>query len=553
MAPSTSENWRTDLSEPETFELVKRALIESPTWQIFYPNEVWLCPFCAKGAVRKSSSSYTFALLVTKHLLERCPVWQGEEEVRERPSEELQHQISQASRHTQQLEFVQRGLASQQNWNITLQRTWFCPYCAQRTTIPYPSQKPAPPELVKGILHHLGVSCTAYQNGKGTPKTLQEIKALFQQKATQAKQLQAIRERLQKDELWGVRDKGGNWACPYCRKVIPAINISTAFFLGEVAPPKIFQHLLKTCPAYRAKQSLAPSAEELRKAAGIFAAPPEEAKRETAADWKDEIIKQLSDVRQSIGVSKQLEGELEAAREQQRRMLPKNPQIAGFEFECVYRPSSKVGGDFYDFVNVSDKKLGIVVGDVSGHGIDSALVMGMTKKAIQMHGRECDSPSECLKRANTDLFQELGRNTFATVFYGVLDTGTKKLRFVRAGHNPLLIYNPRREATRKLELYSPKGLAVGMDAGAMFNRILEEKEIQLEHGDILIQYTDGYFEAFNKKRQQFGMERMCQVVREYEGQNVRQLIHLMDAAVRNFMEDSAQADDIILLGVRIAS
>ena len=104
----------------------------------------------------------------------------------------------------------------------------------------------------------------------------------------------------------------------------------------------------------------------------------------------------------------------------------------------------KIGGDFYDFVPLAEdkSKLGIVIGDVTGHGVEAAVVMGMVKSVVKVMAKNYDSAARVIEKANSELSPDMDSTTFTTVAYGILDVARRKIRFVRAGHNPLILFNP---------------------------------------------------------------------------------------------------------------
>lgn len=254
----------------------------------------------------------------------------------------------------------------------------------------------------------------------------------------------------------------------------------------------------------------------------------------------------LIDLRAYQSVS-QGEG-LERARKQLLAMLPTINKIDKFTFEAIYMPMDLIGGDFYDYIPLNDNEFSITIADITGHGVEAAVVVGMVKAFLQVFSKQLIAPSQTLEAVNKELTPNLDKTTFATVFHGIINKKTKKMRFCRAGHNPLLLYNFNREP--KLNILDPKnGPVLGM-----FTRNVswEEKEIQLQSGDILIQYTDGITEAMNQDREEFGLERMCNVIEQSApAGNVRQILQDLIQAVQSFKNGLKQEDDITLIGLKM--
>lgn len=243
----------------------------------------------------------------------------------------------------------------------------------------------------------------------------------------------------------------------------------------------------------------------------------------------------------------QLRGEgIEKARKQILAMLPSPKKMPGFEFEAVYCPAEEIGGDFYDYIDLNEDEFGFIIGDITGHGVEAAVVVGMVKAALKIIGKQKSSPSEVMKEVNKEIKPDLDSTTFATVFYGIIHRKTKKMRFTRAGHNALILYNPARETP--LSLFEPKGMVVGMFSKC----ICEEREIQLQSGDCLIQYTDGITEAMNSMQEEFGMERMCQAIQDAgQGGDLKQIFAKIQTEVKAFTGAEQQQDDITLVGIKV--
>jgi serine phosphatase RsbU (regulator of sigma subunit)/anti-anti-sigma regulatory factor len=282
---------------------------------------------------------------------------------------------------------------------------------------------------------------------------------------------------------------------------------------------------------------------------------PKSAKQDTATFRQ--IRAEFSQVGEMISHSKQADERhqeliksIEDAGRQQREMLPDLPGIAGYEFEILFRPMATISGDFYDFFKVSPNETGIVLGDVSGHGVEAGIVMSMVKKVLKIRGRGQSSPAEVLRITNADVFEDLAQSTFASVSYGVLDTAARTLRFARAGHTPLLIYNPARQP--ELSVLEPKGIVLGADRGPVFDRELEEAEVKLLSGDVLVQVTDGVLEAANAEKEQFGIGRLRGTVQKYGNREAKYLVHMIELAVGEFRAACPAEDDVTIVCVKVA-
>ena len=130
---------------------------------------------------------------------------------------------------------------------------------------------------------------------------------------------------------------------------------------------------------------------------------------------------------------------------------------------------------------------------------------------------------------------------FITATYGILNVKSLRFHFVSAGHNATLVYNSR---TKELREYNPKGMALGLDKGTIFDMMLQDQEVSLSSGDLLIQYTDGITEAMNKQHDEFGEKRLKEAIRKYAHQNANDFLMSVDQELRTFSEGVAQSDVI---------
>jgi serine phosphatase RsbU (regulator of sigma subunit) len=244
---------------------------------------------------------------------------------------------------------------------------------------------------------------------------------------------------------------------------------------------------------------------------------------------------QLGLMRQSI------EQELRMAREIQQALLPKTtPQLDGWEIAHHYQPAHEVGGDFYDFLELPGRRLGLVVGDATGHGMPAALVLATARSMLRAVAQSSDSPGEVLKRANDALVADIPPNMFVTCFYGVLDPESGRFSYANAGHDlPYLRHGGDAEELRARGM--PLGLMVGMG--------YEQKEIVLEAGESILFYSDGLVEAHNPHREMFGFPRLRALVAQHGEE--RSLGNLLLKELYSLTEEGwDQEDDITLATLR---
>ncbi len=226
------------------------------------------------------------------------------------------------------------------------------------------------------------------------------------------------------------------------------------------------------------------------------------------------------------------------ARRIQQASLPKGvPTLEGWHISPFYRPAREVGGDFYDFFELEDGCLGIVVGDATGHGVPAALVMASTRSMLRAVAQASDSPGDALRRVNDPLANDIPLNMFVTCFYAILDPNSGSLTYANAGHDvPYLHRNGDVEELR----------ARGMPLGLMPGMGYEEKETILEAGESAIFYSDGLIEAHDPNGEMFGFPRLQTLVAEHgeEGSLEEALLEELYSFVGEGWE---QEDDITLL------
>jgi serine phosphatase RsbU (regulator of sigma subunit)/predicted ester cyclase len=247
----------------------------------------------------------------------------------------------------------------------------------------------------------------------------------------------------------------------------------------------------------------------------------------------------LERLEQEMRERERVEQELRVAQRIQHALLPRElPELEGWTIAHDYRPAREVGGDFYDFLPLSEGRLGIIIGDVSGKGIPAALVMANTQSVLRAIARRGDvAPGQVLAEANEVLFTYLPPNMFATCFYAVLDPTEGRLRYANAGHNLPCCWH---------EGVATELRASGMPLGLMPAMDYEEKERTLAPGDGVLFYSDGLIEAHDPQREMFGTSRMVEFVGANSGKAT--LIDSLLAELKQFAgEGWEQEDDITLL------
>jgi predicted ester cyclase len=236
-----------------------------------------------------------------------------------------------------------------------------------------------------------------------------------------------------------------------------------------------------------------------------------------------------------------IEQELRVARRIQQSLLPETiPELEGWRIAAYYGPAREVGGDFYDFLELEDGRLGLIVGDATGHGMPAALVMATTRGMLRAVVQSLESPGEVLARVNEALVADIPPSTFVTCFYGVLDPKDGHLSYANAGHNL-----PCRRHDGQAEELRARGMPLGLIPGMPY----EEKETILASGDSTLLYSDGLVEAHDPQGKMFGFPRLRELVAGHGEE--RSLGDFLMGELYSFVgEDWEQEDDITLVTLR---
>jgi len=244
-----------------------------------------------------------------------------------------------------------------------------------------------------------------------------------------------------------------------------------------------------------------------------------------------------------------LKAQFSVAQKAQQQMLPSAPPIIpGVEISGDCRPAREVGGDLFEYLDLPDGRLGIVVADVSGKGVPASLYMTLTKGLLASVSETTSDPGEIVREVNRHLYVACQRKMFVTLLLGVLDMELRTFSYARAGHNPPVL---RRAADGEITLLSAHGIGLGLNSGDIFDRSLQIGEIKLEPHDLLILYSDGISEAMNATREEYGEARLKSVASRADGLNAEQVKELILNDVKSFLGRTPPQDDQTLVVVRM--
>jgi sigma-B regulation protein RsbU (phosphoserine phosphatase) len=234
--------------------------------------------------------------------------------------------------------------------------------------------------------------------------------------------------------------------------------------------------------------------------------------------------------------------ELAVARTIQQSLLPRGGMTAtGLEIHGLSVPCDETSGDYFDYIRRPNDRLGLVVGDVSGHGVPAAIVMSTARAFLRSLTATDATPAQVVTRLNRFLADDVETGKFMTLFYAELDVDTREFTYVRAGHNEPHIY--RRE-TDSFEELAEGGIALAFIDDFEFD---QAGPIALNTGDLLFMYTDGIVEAMDAAGEQFGMERVHRILRARRDEPARDIVDALRQAAQAHIGTDERQDDLTLV------
>ena len=262
-------------------------------------------------------------------------------------------------------------------------------------------------------------------------------------------------------------------------------------------------------------------------------------------------IEQIEYIRKAQEEHSQLESlktDLAVAAEIQQAILPRifppfPENEAQLDLAATMMPAKDVGGDFYDFFRIDADHIGVVIADVSGKGIPAAIFMAVSRTLIRTVALQGMTPGDCLTKSNELLSKESVDSMFVTVFYAIYDIRTGELQYCNGGHNAPYIL----KANGQVEMMPT---STNCMVGAIEDWNYQSAKAQLGIGDTLVMYTDGVNEAFDSNFQEYGDERMQQLLQQQKGQDCRSIIEAQMNDVKAFAGDAPQSDDITIMALR---
>lgn len=258
-------------------------------------------------------------------------------------------------------------------------------------------------------------------------------------------------------------------------------------------------------------------------------------------DLRPEYLKKLAEEERILQGHK-------LAREVHQSFLPQSlPQFEELDLAARCTPAQEVGGDYYDFFKLTDNRLAVVVGDVSGKGIHAAFYMTLIKGYLQSLADDPLTPKELVTKTHRLFLENSRPGTFVTMIYGIIDLKADTFTFVRAGHNPLIHLQTHSENPI---FHRPDGLAIGMGTPEQFERNLQEVTLPLYSGDVLLLYTDGCTESKNVHDEILGEEAFLNMSKKYSKHSASQMIEHLSEEIHRFSGNRKINDDLTLVAIR---
>jgi len=245
---------------------------------------------------------------------------------------------------------------------------------------------------------------------------------------------------------------------------------------------------------------------------------------------------------------KRLDHDLEIARDIQSILLPRMaPTFAGYDLSGMNLPARQVSGDYFDYIRVDDQHLGVTIADVSGKGVPASLIMAMCRSVLRSEARGQHSAAEVLRRVNAQLYPDIKEDMFISMAYMILNTSSGEVTMARAGHDAPLLF---RHEDRSVEKLSPKGMALGIDSGEVFNRVICDLTFEMSTSDCLLLYTDGATEAIDEQGLEFGLDRIVQGLQAEAENGAQQVVTRLGDDLKAFVGNYPKYDDFTVIAIR---
>jgi len=259
-----------------------------------------------------------------------------------------------------------------------------------------------------------------------------------------------------------------------------------------------------------------------------------------------EVARLTTAIGRETAQRERLNRELEIAREVQEHLFPQRlPAVPGLDYCGRCRPAREVGGDYYDFLELPEGRLGIAIGDVSGKGVGAALMMASLEASLRGQASVCEDLVELIKRVNSLVHQASSANSFATLFYAEYDPRSRQLLYVNAGHTPPVVL---RKCAAACQLFR---LETGGPVIGLLQQSYQQESFRLEAGDLVVLFTDGVSESMNTNDEEWGEDGLIEFAKTCHGLPAFEAMTRILAAAEAFAAGASQHDDMTLVVFRV--
>jgi serine phosphatase RsbU (regulator of sigma subunit) len=244
----------------------------------------------------------------------------------------------------------------------------------------------------------------------------------------------------------------------------------------------------------------------------------------------------------STDLDEAIEKEMDLANEIHQSLRPNDPpRLPGYELETLFRGGSEIGGDYFDYIELDNDRIALLIADCSDslRGVPAAMVMAMTRAYLKAAIDAETGPADWLKWVNRRLSRDLKSGMAVTALVVVLDTTKGELVAASAGHRPIVMWRKGKTA-----LINPNGIALGLDVGPVFDKTIEEKRFSMHKNDRIVLYTDGVISAENSAGEAYGEDRFLESVRRQGAMNSAAFVNFVAAGVEKYLDGLEQPDDI---------
>lgn len=240
--------------------------------------------------------------------------------------------------------------------------------------------------------------------------------------------------------------------------------------------------------------------------------------------------------------------EITLAQKLQKNLIPQNPpDNKYYEISTYYEGAKEISGDYYDFIpSTKSDKIYLVIGDISGKGIAAALYMVRVQAILRTLVKYFDDIKELMSNLKENFMEKLEPGYFLTLILASIN-GNGNVSIARAGHNPAIFYSKKED---KFEEINSKGLGIGLKDNGMFEKILEERELITDEGDIIFFYTDGLSESMNKYKEQFGIEKVKNIIKTYSDRSADEIVKIIRDSIVFFRDETLIHDDLTMFLIK---